>query len=122
MGRPPDFLASPTAEIRPMLAAASRGDAEARRYFASVFPPTALCVLCDGEIGSEGTSFVHPDPTAPGMTLLMPCCAKCVALPAKDRRAAELRMARAMWPHIRWRPTRGNDPAYLRAGGPKGRT
>jgi len=106
------------ADIKPLFEAASRGDAEALAFFRDVFPPTAACVLCDGAVGTDGSAFVHPDPTTPGMTLLMPACARCVALSTKDRRAAELAMARAMWPNIRWRPTRGNDPAYLRRGGP----
>src|ERR1700676_577415 len=102
MAAPPDgFLASPSADLRPLLRAAGLGDADAVKFFNEIFLANARCVLCDGPVGDEGTACVHPDPTAPGLTLLMPCCAKCAALPAKARRAAELALARAMWPNIR---------------------
>src|SRR5260370_35009281 len=112
------FLAGSSADLGPLFRAAALGDANARRFFRELFPPTARCILCDGVVGTAGTSFIHPDPTAPGMTLLLPCCDRCAALPAKDRQAAELNLARQMWPNIRGKPSRGNDPAYLSRGGP----
>jgi hypothetical protein len=119
MGKPPDrFLTGPSAELTPLLRAAALGDADAARFFAELFPPDAPCVLCDGPIGTKGTSYVLPDPAMPKMSLMMPVCDKCTALPPKDRRVAELNLARQMWPRIRWKPQRGNDPAYLRRGGP----
>jgi len=70
MGQP-EFLTAKTADVNPLVKAASRGNAEARRYFATVFPPTSRCVLCDDAVGDDGTTSVMPDPTAPGFSLLM---------------------------------------------------
>ena len=120
MGKPPPdgFLTGPSADLQPLFRAASLGDVDAARFFQTLFPPSAHCVLCDEPIGTAGNSYVLPDPAMPKMSLMMPICGKCAALPPKDRAVAELALARQMWPRIRWKPQRGNDPAYLRRGAP----
>ena|SRR6266567_1636935 len=116
---PPDgFLTGPTTDLQPLFRAAALGDIDAARFFAELFPPEAECVLCGDPCGPGRTSYVLPDPAMPKMSLMMPVCGRCKALPPKDRRVAELALARQMWPRIRWKPQRGNDPAYLRRGGP----
>jgi hypothetical protein len=113
-----DFLAAPSADVSRLLRAACSGDEEAARWFRDVYPRTALCVFCDGVVGPDRTTAVVADPIFADMSLLMPCCNRCASLPPKDRRTAELALARSMWPRVRWRPSRGNDPAFLRRGGP----
>jgi hypothetical protein len=87
----PRILSMALADAVALHAAQKRGDAEAERIAAELFPAATRCWLCDAEAPAAKVAMLE-DPADPAMALLAPLY----------RAAKELRMCRAMWPKKRW--------------------
>jgi hypothetical protein len=99
-------------EARDLTDRAARGDAEAKAFFSSLFPATALCFLCDREVGVTGALVAAPDPQNPGMVVVAPECESCASAPTRHVR--EIAMLASMFPQRKWKHRKDEQPGYLR--------
>ncbi len=113
------LLSMPMSEAKRLHVASLAGDAEAKAFFDTLFTPGAPCWLCDEPCGEAPFVAILPDACNECDAILAPECPSCRALPKSERRRRQLGMLRKMWPRMRWRLKRDNDPGYLRGGRPK---
>jgi hypothetical protein len=86
-----------------MHAAARAGDRDAIEFFRTMFPPEAVCWLCDKPAGEGATVSVFPDPENADLFMASPMCRACGAIPQMYRMRIELKMLRSIWPKGNWR-------------------
>ncbi|MGA8495923.1 MAG: hypothetical protein WB764_10605 [Xanthobacteraceae bacterium] len=95
----------PAVDAKRMHDAAAAGDADAKMFFAELFPEGGQCFLCDLSTTPAATVAMIVSPDDPSMVLAVPECTRCSALPPLVKSARELKMLRAIWPEGRWKLT-----------------
>ena len=98
-----DLVSIPALDAVRMHAAAKAGDAEAREFFNTLFPPDSVCWICDKPADACATVSIFPDPADEDLFVASPMCRECGTLPQMYRMRLELRMLRAIWPKGKWR-------------------